>query len=115
LKVGDFATAWGGISSLQLRLPVVWTVADSRGLGFESLSRWLASGPAELAGLDDRKGSIAVGKDADFVVFDPDGTTTVRGSELLHRHPTTPYEGMTLRGRILDTLMGSPARMLSRK
>ncbi|MGD2061521.1 MAG: allantoinase AllB, partial [Acidimicrobiia bacterium] len=87
MKGGDFLTAWGGISSVQLRLPVVWTGAFDRGIGFEELAAWLALAPAELAGLDDRKGSIEPGKDADFVVFDPDGTTTVRGAELLHRHP----------------------------
>lgn len=115
LKQGDFATAWGGISSVQLRLAVVWTEASRRDVGFGQLARWLALGPAELAGLDDRKGSISVGKDADFVVFDPDGETVVRGRELLHRHPLTPYEGMTLRGRVVDTMMGSPARMLTRR
>jgi allantoinase len=115
LKEGDFATAWGGISSLQLRLPITWTGAVGREVGFVQLARWLASAPAELAGLDDRKGSIVEGRDADFVVFDPDGETVVRGAELHHRHPLTPYEGMRLRGRVVDTIRGSPARMLSRK
>jgi allantoinase len=79
------------------------------------LARWLALEPARLSGLEDRKGSTAVGKDADFVVFDPDATTYVRASELLHRHPLTPYDGMTLRGRVVDTMLGRPARMLARK
>lgn len=114
LKTGDFATSWGGISSLQLRLPATWTGAARRGVGFEVLARWLALAPAQLAGLADRKGSIEVGKDADFVVFDPDGETVVRGRELHHRHPMTPYEGMRLRGRVVDTILGSPARMLTR-
>lgn len=114
LKTGDFTTSWGGISSLQLRLPVTWTGAVHRGVGLEQLARWLALAPAALAGLDDRKGSIEIGKDADFVVFDPDGETVVRGADLLHRHPLNPYEGMRLRGRVVDTLMGSPARMLKR-
>ncbi len=105
-KKGDFATAWGGISSLQLRLPVVWTGASERGISYETLAAWLASAPAGLAGLDDRKGSIAIGKNADFVVFDPDGETVVRGAELLHRHPGTPYEGMRLRGSVVRTLLG---------
>lgn len=115
MKQGDFATAWGGISSLQLRLPVTWTGAAERGIEMQTLVRWLALAPAELAGLDDRKGSIEVGKDADFVVFDPDGETTVTGPDLHHRHPLTPYEGMRLRGRVVDTVLGSPARMLARK
>ena len=115
MKKGDFATAWGGIASLQLRLPATWTGAADRDVGFAELARWLALAPAELAGLDDRKGSIEVGKDADFVVFDPDGETVVSGRGLHHRHPMTPYEGMRLRGLVVDTLMGSSARMLNRK
>lgn len=115
MKKGDFATAWGGVSSLQLRLPAVWDAAAGRGTGFPTLARWLALAPAELAGLDDRKGSIAVGKDADFAVFDPDGETLVRGQDLLHRHPLTPYEGRHLRGRVVETILGSPAKMLTRR
>jgi len=115
LKRGDFATAWGGISSLQLRLLLTWTGASERGMGLEMLARWLALAPARLAGLDDRKGSIAIGKDADFVLFDPDAETVVRRGDLRHRHSLTPYEGMRLRGRVLDTTLGSPARMLTRR
>lgn len=115
LKRGDFATAWGGIASLQLRLPIVWTGASSRAIGLETLARWLAGAPAGLAGLDDRKGEIAVGKDADFAVFDPDAVTEVSGRHLHHRHALTPYEGLRLRGRVVDTIQGSPARMLDRR
>jgi allantoinase len=86
-----------------------------RGIDFATLGRWLALGPARLAGLDDRKGSIEVGKDADFVIFDPDADLVVRGRDLHHRHPVTPYEGMRLRGGVVDTILGSPARMLLRK
>jgi allantoinase len=115
LKQGDFDTAWGGIASVQLRLVATWSGAADRGVGFDTLARWMSLAPSSLAGLDDRKGSIAVGKDADYVVFDRDGITEVRGADLLHRHPLTPYEGMRLRGRVVDTVMASPARMLDRK
>jgi allantoinase len=115
LKTGDFATAWGGIASLELRLPATWTGASERGFGLDDLVRWLASEPARLAGLDASKGSIEVGKDADFAIFDPDGVTPVHGPDLRQRHPTTPYDGMTLRGRVVDTVKGSPARMLTRR
>lgn len=115
MKHGDFATAWGGVSSLQIRLTAVWDEAAGRGTGFPTLAKWLALGPAELAGLDGRKGSIAVGKDADFAVFDPDGQTVVKGQDLFHRHPLTPYEGRRLRGRVVETIVGSPAKMLTRR
>jgi len=109
LKSGDFATAWGGIASLELRLHVTWTGAAARGIGLGSVAEWLAGAPARLAGLDDRKGTIAVGKDGDFVIFDPDGMTPVRGKDLFQRHKSTPYEGMALRGAVKRTVLGGDA------
>ena len=102
---GDFIRAWGGIASLQLGLPVTWTGAASRGYPLEHVARWLAAAPAKLAGLSARKGAIEAGRDADFVVFDPDATFAVDASRLLHRHPITPYEGMRLRGVVEQTIL----------
>lgn len=106
VNTGDFVKAWGGISSLQLRLPAVWDAGSRRGIGLIDLTRWLAGAPASLAGLNDRKGALDIGADADFVVWDPDGVTKVVGANLEHRHPLTPYEGLVLRGRVLATLLG---------
>jgi len=106
LEDGDFGTAWGGIGSLQLRLPATWTGAARRGVDLPRLARWLSLEPARLAGLDDRKGAIAIGLDGDLVVWDPDGAYEVRGEDLEHRHPITPYEGMKLRGRVVMTMLG---------
>lgn len=105
LEDGDFGRAWGGIGSLQLRLPATWAGAARRGLSLPHLSRWLATEPARLAGLA-HKGEIAVGMDADLVVWDPDGVTHVEGARLEHRHPITPYEGMSLRGSVATTILG---------
>jgi allantoinase len=105
LDDGDFGRAWGGIGSLQLRLPATWTGASQRGMSLTQLARWLASEPARLAGLDGRKGQVAVGMDADLVVWDPDALTKVEGVRLEHRHPMTPYEGMTLRGEVVTTIL----------
>jgi allantoinase len=105
LEDGDFGRAWGGIGSLQLRLPATWTGASQRGISLTQMNRWLASEPARLAGLDRHKGQIAVGMDADLVVWDPDGVTEVEGARLEHRHPTTPYEGMRLRGSVVTTIL----------
>jgi allantoinase len=101
---GDFIAAWGGIASLQLGLPIVWTAAAERGHGLADVVRWMAEGPARLAGLD-RKGAIRPGADADLVVLDPDTRWTVEGAALHHRHPVTPYEGRTLRGRVEATYL----------
>ena len=94
---GFFADAWGGISSLQLALPVVWTEARARGHSLVDVARWMASGPADRAGLR-RKGRIAVAYDADFCVLAPEETFVVDPSGLAHRNPLTPYAGRELAG-----------------
>ena len=104
-REGDFLKAWGGISSLQLRLPVMWTHARARGFGLRDLARWLSSAPARLAGLDRRKGAIAAGLDADFVVWNPEATFNVTPSMIRHRHKLTPYAGQTLNGVVEATLL----------
>jgi allantoinase len=124
LKKGDFTTAWGGISSLQLGLPLVWTEARRRGHALPDLVRWMAAGPAWLAGLTG-KGRIAIGHDADLVAFAPDETFVVDPAALRHRHPTTPYADRELtgvvrttwlRGRAIDTTIDGTAtgRLISR-
>jgi allantoinase len=106
LDVGDFALAWGGIASLQVALPAVWTGARARGIGLEQVVRWMAAAPARLAGLRG-KGAIAVGGDADLVAFAPEERFTV--GELRHRNPVTPYTGRSLTGVVRRTwLRGEP-------
>jgi allantoinase len=103
LDDGDFLAAWGGISSLQLALPVVWTEASARGRTLAELAGWMAAAPARLVGLAGRKGAIAAGRDADLVLFDPDAVFRVEAAGLQHRHPVTPYAGRMLRGVVLAT------------
>jgi allantoinase len=105
VDAGDFVAAWGGIASVQLGLAAVWTGAAARGLTLEHLAAWLAAAPAKLAGLDDRKGAIAPGCDADLVFFDPDATAVVDPATLFHRHPITPYAGMRLKGMVHKTML----------
>jgi allantoinase len=102
---GDFLKAWGGIASLQLRLPVVWTEARARGHSIERVSEWVAAAPARLVGLDGRKGMIQTGCDADLVVFRPDEQFRVEPSILQHRHKLTPYAGRTLSGVVEATYL----------
>jgi allantoinase len=106
---GNFRTAWGGIASLPVALPLVWTDASRRGFTLLDLAKWMAGGPARLAGCGTHKGSIAPGHDADFVVFDPDGEFVVAEDKLYYRHPVSPYLGETLRGVVKATyLRGNP-------
>lgn len=102
LKTGDFATAWGGISSLQLGLPAIWTEAKKRGHALEDVVRWMSAAPAALAGLAS-KGAIEAGRDADFAVLAPEETFTVDPAGLHHRNQVTAYAGKTLHGVVKST------------
>ncbi len=102
---GDFMKAWGGIASLQLRLPVVWTEARRRGFSLLDVTRWLCANPARQVSLAPPKGSIMVGSDADLVIWNPDETFTVDASSLHHRHKLTPYAGELLHGVVKKTFL----------
>ncbi|MEV7452518.1 allantoinase AllB [Streptomyces nigra] len=102
LKTDDFATAWGGISGLQLSLAAVWTEARRRGHGLEDVVRWMSTRTAELVGLG-QKGAIEAGRDADFAVLAPDAAFTVDPAALQHRNRVTAYAGRTLHGVVRST------------
>jgi allantoinase len=106
-KTGRWNEAWGGISSLGLALPVLWTGMRQR--GFDSsrdlsrLAGWLSEAPARLAGMFADKGAIRVGADADFAVFDPDEQWSVSERDLHFRHKISPYLCARLHGRVAET------------
>ena len=105
VEAGNFQTAWGGIASLSLALPVMWTEAQRRGFALHDIARWMAEHPARLAGCDTRKGRIAQGYDADFVVFDPNAEFTVTADRLHQRHAISPYLGEKLLGVVKRTYL----------
>jgi allantoinase len=105
LASGDFATAWGGIASLQLALPVLWTAARQRGASLPDLARWLSTNPAKLIGQAHCKGQITKGYDADLVVLAPAATFTVTEELLHHRHKVSPYLGRELTGVVTHTFL----------
>jgi len=109
LAEGNFRAAWGGIASLSVALPLMWTEAGKRGFTLLDLANWMAAAPARLAGCDTRKGRIASGHDADFVVFEPEREFVVTENSLYYRHKVSPYLGETLRGVVKATyLRGNP-------
>ncbi|MGA7292039.1 MAG: allantoinase AllB [Terriglobales bacterium] len=99
----NFKTAWGGIASLSLALPVMWTESSRRGFSLIDLARWMAEAPTKLAGCSGRKGRIAEGYDADFAIFEPEADFVVTEDRLYYRHPLSPYLGETLRGVVKAT------------
>ena len=105
LKGGDFLQAWGGISSIQLGLSLFWTSARKRGFSISDVNRFLTLEPAKLAGLENSKGKIEVGYDADFVVWDPNECFRVEIVDLEHKNKLSPYIGMSLAGRVKRTVV----------
>jgi len=102
---GDLEHAWGGISSLQFGLCLVWTEARQRGYSIEQVVDWMSTRPAKFAGLGDRKGRIAAGYDADMCVFEHDIEYQIDASIIQHRHKLTPYEGRRVTGVVNRTFL----------
>ena len=110
LETGSFKSAWGGIASLSVALPVMWTEASARGFTLRDIAKWMAEGPAKLAGCHAHKGELAPGMDADFVVLEPETEFRVMPGRLHYRHPVSPYMGQKLKGVVKATyLRGKPA------
>jgi allantoinase len=102
---GNFDDVWGGISSLQLMLPAVWTAGRERGASLKSITRWCSSAPAKFLGLDSTIGKIAPGFDANLVVWDPEAQFTVDEHKLLHKQPISAYHGQQLYGVVKATYL----------
>jgi len=103
LDSGELLSAWGGISSIQFALPVLWTAAKAHQCDLNDLAKWLCSNPSKLPGLDKSKGSIHSGHDADLVVWDPEADFVVTNEMIHHRHKITPYLNERLSGLVKQT------------
>jgi len=103
---GDFMDAWGGIAALQFGLPVMWTNLKKRGFGIIDLTRLMSAEPAKLAGLDNRKGKLAAGYDADMVIWNAEKEFSVTAEIIEHRHKLTPYSNMNLSGVVEASYVG---------
>jgi len=105
IDTGDIEHAWGGISSLQFGLSIIWTEALIKGYSLEQVADWMATRPAKFAGLGHYKGKIAEGYDADLIVFDDLAHYTITADLIKYRHKITPYEGKEVQGEILSTFV----------
>ncbi len=102
---GDFVRAWGGIAGIQFGLRAVWTEARKRGFDLGDLARWMSAEPAKLAGLENQKGRLEAGFDADIVVWHPERNSEIEPGSIHHRHKVSPYSGMNLNGDIESTYL----------
>ncbi len=102
----DIFDAPQGLSVIQHMLPIVYDAAvNQRGWTWPNIISRTATMPAQLFALAPRKGSLTVGADADIVLYDPRGETTVTRDGLLTNQQWSAFEGRTFRGRVVRTLV----------
>jgi len=104
-ETGDFMQAWGGISSIQFALPILWTATEKRNCNITNMALWLSENPAKLIGKQNKKGQIAAGYDADLVIWNEKSEFRLEESMILHKHRLTPYLGEKLKGVINQTIL----------
>lgn len=105
---GNFFSAWGGISSVGLGLPILWTEMTRRGLtasdsAITDLVKWCCANTAAQVGLEKQKGDLAVGFDGDICVFDDEAEWVVEPSTMLFRNKCSPYQGKMMKGLVRET------------
>jgi len=105
MKAGNFEKAWGGISSIQFTLPVIWTECKARGFSIDQLINWMSTAPAIFIGKDQQKGQISPGYDADLVCWNPDEKYIIQKKAIHHKNKLTPYEGESLYGVVNTTFL----------
>jgi allantoinase len=103
MQTGDFTKAWGGISSLQFALPVLWTAAKKHDCTLSDIAKWLSENPAKLIGKEAKKGKIEPGYDADLIIWDAETSFVLTEDMIQHKHKITPYLGQTLYGVVEQT------------
>jgi allantoinase len=105
-STGSIWTDYAGMPGTGLLFPYLLSKGYLEGrLGLARFLEVTAYNAACLYGIRDRKGSIAVGKDGDLVLVDPDARWTVRGERFLSKGHLTPFEGVELRGRVEKTIL----------
>ncbi|ELR02447.1 hypothetical protein VC83_07170 [Pseudogymnoascus destructans] len=108
---GDFFASWGGISSVGLGLPILWTSAHNQtaqqkpALSIIDVVRLCCVNTTKQVGLEHLKGALKEGLDADICVFDDEGSFVVEKTDMLFRNKVTPYQGKRLKGVVRETYL----------
>jgi allantoinase len=97
--------AWGGISSLQFGLSLIWSAIQKRGYKIQNLVEWMCEKPAFLVGLENKKGKILKGYQADFVIWDPEQSQIIDKNKILHKNKLSAYELHKVLGVVYQTIL----------
>jgi allantoinase len=106
IESGNFKKAWGGIGGLQFSLPAVWTKMKEKNIPMEKILKWMCESPSKLCGLQNSKGKIEKGYDADLVIWNPNEKFIVEEKNIQHRHKISPYLNQELNGVVEQTYVG---------
>ncbi len=102
----DFTKVPNGIPGVEQRLPLMYTLFDqTAGLGPVELVRLLSENPAKLYHLYPQKGRLAVGSDADIVVYQKNGEFQITAENQAENVDYTPYEGFRVKGRVKEVVL----------
>ncbi|MFP5040190.1 allantoinase AllB [Parasediminibacterium sp. JCM 36343] len=104
IDTGNLLKAWGGIAGLQFLLPASWTSLKGM-MTVEEFIPLIVDHPAKFLKIDNRKGKIAVGYDADLIIWKPEETFEVKPKAILHKHQPSPYTGNELFGKVSETIV----------
>ena len=104
LESGNLQKAWGGIAGLQFLLPASWTAMKEK-MSVEKFIPLLTEHPTSFLKIDNRKGKLQVGYDADLVVWNPEENFEVKAADILHRYDCSPYCGKNLYGTVQQTIV----------
>lgn len=107
LEGGDFLSTWGGVASVGLNLPVLFTFGKKLAvpLTLPDIVRLCCENTAKQIGFHDRKGFIKVGYDADLIFFNENDNRTIIKEELEFKNKLTPYEGLKLDGVVTKVFL----------
>ena len=104
IETGNLQKAWGGIAGLQFLLPASWT-ALKENMSLEKFIPLVTAHPAKFIGVDKTKGKIALGYNADLVVWNPHEKKRIITGDILFRHKISPYIGEELSGLVQRTII----------